>query len=81
LKSKDLVASIDKERSQVGDGRLDERGERVMRGENTEMGLGMVGGIGGKVSENEMEWSESRAGWSLATTTHFTWMVKRRELV
>jgi hypothetical protein len=44
------------------DGRLEDLGERIMRGENAEMGLGRVGGLGGIAGEKKMGRSESRAG-------------------
>jgi len=81
VKSKNLVAIIDNEHSEVDDRRLDERIERAMACKNAEMGLARADGIGGRAGENEVGWSESRAGWSLAITTHFTRLVKRRELV
>jgi hypothetical protein len=36
------------------DGRLEDLGERIMRGENAEMGLGRVGGLGGIVGEEKV---------------------------
>jgi hypothetical protein len=56
----------------VDDGRQGDLGERIMSGENAEMGLGRVGGIGGIVGEKKMRWSESRAGGRLAITAYFT---------
>ena len=44
------------------------------------MGVGRAGGIGGIVDKNEMGWSESEAGSSLAITTHFTRLTKRGKL-
>jgi hypothetical protein len=48
----------------LDDGRQEDLGERIMSGENAEVGLGRVGGIGGIVGEKKMRWSESGAGWS-----------------
>ena len=61
----------------ANDARREARGERVMRGENAEIDWGGQAGIGGSGSENEMGWSESEAGSSLAITTHFTRLTKR----
>jgi hypothetical protein len=65
----------------VDEVRVEDRDERVMRGENTEMGLGRADGIVRTRGEKKMGWSEARAGWGLAITTHFTRLVKRLELV
>ena len=61
-------------------GRLEDRGKRAKTRSDAEMKLARVGGIGGMGGENEMRWSESRAGWRLTITTHFTRQVKRWEL-
>jgi hypothetical protein len=65
----------------VDTGPLEDRGKRVVRGENAEMRLGSVGEIGGRGGENKMRCNESEASWSLAITTHLTRLVKRGELV
>jgi len=81
MKARKLRALLGEGRSRVDEGRLEDRSERVMRGENAEMGLGRVGGIGGRSGERKMGRGESGAGRSLAITTHFTRLLKRRELV
>jgi replicative DNA helicase len=45
MKSIKLLACLREDRSGADDRRFEDLGERIMRGENAEMGLGRVGGI------------------------------------
>jgi hypothetical protein len=64
----------------LGDVRLEDLGERIMRGRNAQMGLGTEGGIGGMADEEKMQSSESEAGWSSTITVHFISREERGKL-
>jgi hypothetical protein len=64
----------------LGDGRLEDLGERITRGRNAQMGLGTEGGIGGMVDEEKMQSSESGAGWGATITVHFISWEERGKL-